>query len=468
MFSTKTFEFKETLTYCAYFLIIFAALNLILNLLNLYIIHEEYFPIFWPIGEFVPRIFTSFFVMKVHHPEIYLHCQLKFINLIVAFIYGLFFYIVISKIESFKSPLFIYIVGVVSIFLSNLIQGYENGFMDPVNGGGFYGIQYYDDAIKINDAMTFLHNYNSIQPGLLMHSSTHPPGAVLVYYFLNKISQNPAFTSVILMCISLLSIFYLYKIISIYFNKETASIISLIFIFLPATQIYYLSSIDSVIAFASLGLIYHYLTYVNNQKIINFVPIIIFLLLLSFLTYMVVFPISLVMIDLLRKKNLKIMVQITLLLIGIYVFYLMFNFEYISGFLTSSHIENPYGFRLFSSPASYMITRLESIAEILLFFGPLSIVTAARGLKYNLNDLNLNDLIILSCAAVLLLLLLFVAGFARRGETARCCLFIYPFLLVFIANYINNNTFTVAEKRQFLIILWLQSVLMQIVGYYFW
>jgi hypothetical protein len=420
-------------------------------------------PLFWPISEFTFRIPTFFKIPDFLNQEIYSHCQLSNISMIFVFAYFFIFYIILKKIESFNSPLSIYLIGIGSILLSNLIQGFENGIIDPVNGGGISGVQYYHDAVKLDGAIIFLNDYNNIQASLLTHSCTHPPGAVLVYYYLNYIYPNPVFTSITLMSVSLLSVFYLYKLVSVYYNKEIAQIISFIFIFLPAVQIYYLSSLDGLISFIFLGLIYHYFTYAENQKLVNFIPLGIYLFLLSSLTYFVVFAIGVIIFDLLRNRDFKVMIEVSFLLLGIYIFYLTFNFDYISGFITSTNLENPNGFRLLADPVSYFTTRLENIAEILLFFGPISIIIASKGLKYKANEL-----VKLSCTTLLLLVLFFMSGAAKTGETARCCLLIYPFLLVFVANYVYNNNFGIIEKRKYLAALWLQSVVMQIFGYYFW
>jgi hypothetical protein len=128
--------------------------------------------------------------------------------LIITILYFSFFLKVLRKVDSIKSQNQIYLFGIVSIILSNLIQGIKNGLSYPIVGGN--NDQYYGEAVRISDSYTFITNYNHIQFELMCHSATHPPGATLVYYYMNKVLASPEFISIMLMLVSLTIIYYIY------------------------------------------------------------------------------------------------------------------------------------------------------------------------------------------------------------------------------------------------------------------
>lgn len=459
--STETLAVKEIIRYIAYFLLIFLFLGIVFHLISLHAPSVD-IPYFWPLSMFTPKALC---LLGFKYPD---YCQfdcsvLQFdpsTVIVTSLVYGLLFILILKKIDKFNSPYKIYIIGTIIIFLSNFLQGIQGGLVYPVVAAR---VQYYNDAIKIDNALDFINNYNAIQPDLLVHSRTHPPGAVLIYYLLNSIFPNTIFISLALMAISLLSIFYIYKLSEIYFNKEIASFLSLVFIFLPAVQIYYLSCLDSLVSLAFLGLIYYYLMLKNNQKTFEWVRFGFFFFLSFSLNYLAIFPLSLIILDLIRNKNMKMIIAIAGILFIFITSNMFLGYNYVTGFRLASSLENPQGFRLFSDTASYVATRFENVAEILLFFGPVPIVMAYQGLKRKENEL-----VKLSISAIALLIFFFIAGVDRTGETARCCLFIYPFLLFLVANSLYYTNIDLNDKSRFLIVLWIQSIVMQIVGFYVW
>src|SRR5205085_100340 len=100
------------------------------------------------------------------------------------------------------------ITGVLLIAGTTFIQGVEPGFYAPVAGYSQYdvyipnaltGQEYFHDALTIDNAWDFFCRYNEIQPTLHNHAHTHPPGAVLTYYFLTKVFHDPGLIAVVIM-----------------------------------------------------------------------------------------------------------------------------------------------------------------------------------------------------------------------------------------------------------------------------
>lgn len=461
--STHLFSLKDLIKINALFLCLYVILNLLLNALHYFIIPFSDIPPSWPISIFNLRVPSSLYPLFMPFLSS-AKFQFTLSNMFIVFIYAILFFFLLKYLNLLNKPSAIYIVAIVTVLLSNLIQGVYNGIIEPVSGG--FGIQYYHDAIKINNGLTFLSNYNILQSSLLCHSATHPPGAVLTYYFLNQIFSSPSFISIVLMTVSLLSVFYIYKIVKIEFNEDIAAFVSLIFIFLPATQIYYLSSLDSLIAVTFLATLYHYLRWRKRHHLFDYTIFTGYFFMSFFLTYMAVFLAGLIILDSFKQdKNLNNIIKLFIPLFIIFAgFYIFLDFNYALGFMTASHLQNPNGFYLLSNPISYLTTRFENIAEILLFFSPVAILLAYRGLKNKTNKM-----VQFSKSAILVLLIMFLAGVYDTGETARICLFIYPLLLLPIASYINSaENVKMYRKQQVLLVLWIQSTLMQIVGHYFW
>ena len=71
-------------------------------------------------------------------------------------------------------------------------------------------------------------------------------------------------------------------------------------------------------------------------------------------------------------------------------------------------------------------------------------------------------------SAIFFLLFLFSLGVYQTGETARGALYIYPFLIFPVALYLNEMDFSLAEKNKLLILVFVQAIIMQLIGYYKW
>ncbi|GAW94001.1 hypothetical protein [Calderihabitans maritimus] len=188
----------------------------------------------------------------------------------------------------------------------------------------------------------------------------------------------------------------------------------------------------------------------------------------SFLTFGFLFIIPVLLFyEVLREKNIiKLLITITSLFLIYLVIYVVFNFNYLNSFRIASSIENPEGFRLLSDPIDYFFTRLENIFEILLFLGPFLTILAFWGIT--ILKKKSKDLFIITILGVSSLLAMFLTGAYKTGETARACIFIYPFLMFPIAAYLENRNIGFSEQYQLSWLTFGQAVLMQLFGFYFW
>ena len=445
LFTTKLFDLKQVIIYTSVFAAGVILINVTAKILSLFI--EFGFSTYWPFGIFMPRIPTVTNVMDM------------FLALFVftAFVWNF------SKIRSKIS--YLYISVIVLIMLSNLVQGYHEGFVRPV-AGGETKIQNYNEALNVINTLNFLSNFEDIQPNLLRHSQNHPPGATLIYYPAIKLELNPEVISLLLLMISAgVSILALNKLFRKWFSQEETEYASFLYFLIPSIQIYYLSSLDALIAsFLLLALSYFAVDY----RFVSILGAAISLIIVFSLSFASVFILPVLFgYEFFRHKSVKNSLIILAVMIFFYIMlYFATGFNYINSFFIASQLENTHGFLLFYDPVSYVFSRIESILEILIFFGPFLIIAAVRGLPALKK--NHPDLFLLTLLGTGSLMMMFLAGAYRIGESARAAMFIYPYLLFPVISHLKEINAEMYERNQLLALVFVQALVMQLFGDYFW
>jgi hypothetical protein len=162
-------------------------------------------------------------------------------------------------------------------------------------------------------------------------------------------------------------------------------------------------------------------------------------------------------------------------LIGIYgILLFTLGFNYINSFTTAMAAETTQGWELITNPFEYFTTRVKNIMDILMFFGPVLIVLFYQGFRILKSKKLIDDssakLYHLVSAAIITLLIIFALGAYDHGETARAAMFIYPFLLIPVAIYIQKsyNRISRFEFGLLLFVVFSQAIFMQLVGFYIW
>jgi hypothetical protein len=148
------------------------------------------------------------------------------------------------------------------------------------------------------------------------------------------------------------------------------------------------------------------------------------------------------------------------------IFWRISGFPYITSFRVASTLENPAGYRLLAEPANFLITRFEGIFEWLLFGGPLLIAGTICVLRSRTSRL---PIVQLPLYAGITFLGMLMAGVYRTGETARAALFLYPLLIPAIGNIFSSTLdLTHWKTTVFAASLFVQGMVMQLLGDYFW
>lgn len=366
-----------------------------------------------------------------------------------------------------KRELTLWLAGLFLIISGNLMQGdYQKAFLNPFTASK---VQYYHDAVKIKDAAGWLQQFNTNQPQLLVHSRTHPPFAVLLHYWVMK-AFGVYGLPIVFVLISSLTLLWVFRILEeLNIERENACLLSLLFALTPAFNIYSAASLDAVIAsFMTLGLWGLIRLLKNGPEVFGAAALFLGLLTSNLLSFGAFFLIAVsglfVVLCLFVQRRIGPAVVLFLCLAGT-VFFLAgikigWGYDHLEAFFTASRLENPAGFSLLAAPVQYFATRLENIAEILLF---LSLPCAALLLfPRKLVPPMRKDVIVLVFMGIGILFVIFFTGAYRTGETARTCLFIYPYLFLFLGRVSRENL------EKVILIAAVQTGLMQLLGSYFW
>ncbi|MEQ1923582.1 MAG: hypothetical protein ABL952_13835 [Pyrinomonadaceae bacterium] len=460
---SRLFTWRQTVLYGSIFAGVFVLIQRIMRYTCEHIVAYDC-AYYWPISIFGPRL-----------PSIR--------DLVVAGAVTAAFFLFVRVHEAKRFNIVLTIAfGVVLIAGLNFIHGIDVGYYAPIAGDARTGTlipnstdgqAYYHDALKITDPVDFFSRYQEIQPTLHMHGHTHPPGAVLTFYYLIKLFRDPAIIALVIMILATVStVFFFYRLLREELSDETASYMSFLLVLLPAVQIYFLASLDALIVALLTGVLYMCCFGKGYRSIAGAIILLTGSFLLTFVSLFIL-PV-LAGFDLIVRRSIK---RSAMVIGGVAVihllFYLLAGYDALQSFRTASLHENANGFMLFAEPGAYFLTRLEDIGEILLFFGPFLLVLLVRWFKTSfrlrpLAELRQRPLLVLTVLGCISLLGMYAAGAWRTGETARACAFIYPYLLFPIGYYFDEVTLEPSGRLQLAALVFLQSVGMQVIGTYHW
>jgi hypothetical protein len=375
------------------------------------------------------------------------------------------------------------LAGLLLVLGTTTIPGWQRGFVNPTAGGGReQGIQYWHDAVTGVDAaggpVAFVRGFNAAQPGLREHSRTHPPGAVLVFYVLDRcLPGGPGVISVAIAAVAVVLSGRFFRDILRGAGGDIAALAgygTLLFLLLPAVHVYYAATLDALIAALLLGAVSSALRPATAWNVLRGTLCV---SAASFLTFGFVWVLPVLLAaewnrersDRARAAPPVPWYLVTALAILGAVALAMeagLGFSYVGALREAARLENPAGFRLFAEPVSYLFTRLENVVEILVFFGPFLSLAALHGFG-TLRDAS-PRLWRVTVAALLTLIALFATGAFRTGETARACLFVVPYLVLPVIARLARPGDEGRERVQLLWLVFAQTVLMQLFGNYFW
>ncbi len=425
-------------------------------------------PKFWPLSKFTLRI------ERLPLPEAPLFAVAAIAVFIVATVY------LLRTDRTSIVP--VVVAGVVLAVLTTLTHGVGPGLLRPLSAPGSYeraaiGIAdpggYYEAAVAVTDPIRFLKTFEFQQLGLPLHARTHPPGAVFTFYLFEVLLPSSLAVSLVVGTLSLaLSAVLLFRVLETYYPRDVAQFTTFLFVLLPAVQIYTLTTLDIVITVVMLAAVY---CFTRESQLVAAFGTLAFVFVASTQTFVFVFVLLvLAAFAAIRPAKRRPLVVVLLGLVGAYALLaVVFDFNYLNSFAIASEQQNPGGFLLFAEPLRYLYTRIEDVAEILLFFTPylgLLALAGTRVLRRGARGLSTRDRepLVLFGAAVVSILGLFAGGVYHTGETARGALFVYPFLMLPVAAALRATNASWRRRALLAAAVFGQTLLMQLVGDYWW
>jgi len=350
------------------------------------------------------------------------------------------------------------------VVLSNLTKGFQWGLDYPTAGWGDGGIEYWQDAQAIRGPLWFLRHFTDVQPFLLTHAKTHPPGPVLLYWGLGALlGWQPWLVSLGIAALALgLSLWAWARLLQRLFGRVEGAWL-LLLVLLPGVQIYDLAVMDAVFAGVLLAAL---ADLSEDAGAVSLLRGALWLGLASLLSFSALFlgPVLLGRVLWKRRGWGRLAAAGALLLLGLLALKLASGYDEWDAFKIASRLENPGGFLAFSDPRRYLWFRLGAGLEISIYLTPFLLLQVPQGLerlKSRAPEARVLFWLGLGTVAAMLL-----SGAMKVGEAARICLYLFPLLLLPVLAALEDQG-PAAWRRVSALVL-AQSLLMQLFGFYQW
>ncbi len=341
-------------------------------------------------------------------------------------------------------PLILLFSSLLLVF-TNGMHGTTNGFIRPLISEDTPE-EYYQDIKHVRSPDSFLRDYTTIQPNLLVHSRSHPPGPILIMKVADGLFKKPEVISIFLGIASLLmaGIGFRGYLKNKQFTTLETNYITLLFLCCTAVQVYTLFSIDGLI----LGISCIFLFTITSEKLwlrmLGFIVCLWSLLLLSFGSLFFL-PATFFLYHQ-NRRYIEFCLGSLVVALALLALNSIYGFSWLHSFKVASSLENSQGYLLLKDPVTFVATRLENIFEIILFTGPLIMFGIFKTSKeHNLRRTfstilkkPFTETKFMVWSAVILLSV-FATGAYHTGETARACLFITPYLFIGASEFLKKT-----------------------------
>ncbi|MCB9231451.1 MAG: hypothetical protein H6581_07305 [Bacteroidia bacterium] len=353
--------------------------------------------------------------------------------------------------------------GMGMIFFSNLTHSWDQGFVMPHSGSSAY----YADVGRVNGLLDFISSYNEIQPQLSIHSRTHPPGAVLTFRLLDWLGfGNKGMISVwILLFAGVISGTFLNRFLQKQVDRTTAGFLTFLYFLIPAVLIYYVSCLDALIAAYTVGFIF----FLSVERIwLSIIGLSAFIFLFSFTNFAFLFLIPVLGAwEIFVKKNfLRTLTTVSVIVLIYLGMYYLLGYNYLKSFEVARYFEDPDPLPLAERLPDYFWGRAMDLGEILIFAGPFFLMLLWKSLKPLWKEKKSTFLLI--SFSLLSLVAVFLGGAYKVGETGRACLFIFPFLFLSLTGHFAGRKIKNEEAYLLAGLFFINGLLMQFFGDFFW
>ena len=222
------------------------------------------------------------FYARWGYMEIFVNYKI-FILILSILVLSFLSYLVFKKVKS--APVFLALLTILSFLVIVLVNSQSLSWVAG-DIGFFQNIQetmvgrftiseseYVGDIDKVQS--NFMADYAKLLPinsaaehYFSSHSSTHPPGPILLYWIFSKISTNILFLSAINILLGALGIIPLYLVAQELYGRHTARTAAWLYLFVPGIILYAATCFDATLPFFFGFLVYFFLKSLEKFSII--------------------------------------------------------------------------------------------------------------------------------------------------------------------------------------------------------
>lgn len=345
---------------------------------------------------------------------------------------------------------------------------------------------YFSASLNIENIGEFLRNFNNNVLGLPQHAQGHPPGAILFFYFLNKLFSLFPFLNSLVNNLSPFHGDVRNVWVSLTLNQKLGAIFSSFFIpFLASLIIIPVYFIGKIFYSSRVGL-YSGILYIFVPSLTLFTPL--------NDVFIPIFPVTAFLLFILGlKKENKFLLLVSGLISSMAIFFsisiiplfLLFSFFFIHYFFKTQRFASRVIFFIFGllvfpvvlyaffgfnfvkvgqtlmsglpESRSYLLWLFYNLYDFFVFSGiPVMIVFTylAWSVFQTVFKKQWGKIDIIAFSFLVMIVLLDLSG-SVRGEVARIWLPFYPFLVLIVSNFLINHKFS---KFELIIIIFLQAV----------
>ena len=367
-----------------------------------------------------------------------------------------------------KRPNFfqVFLLGFVLVITINFLKS-GSTFYDSLKDGN----NYYQDSLKIEDLKKFLSGFDSHIYYYNLHTRTHPPGPVILHYFLNKIGLNQIiFSSLMMILLSMAVLFPISK-IAIIFKNPYKFLILLLFSS-PGFLIYSATCMDTVFATLVSLAFYFILRLRKKVSAVNVVLAAITAFLALFFSYAAViipfFSLFLIILSKFKSKKFILSQLAVYPVVGLIYLFLFFitGFKPIASFFSSRTFNSMLMPDIFMTFKRYIYSVGANFVEYIIFLGlpifALFLLNLILLVKKRKTTINFSFYLAFLTPMVLLNFLGVYKTGPWSGETGRIWFFLTPLIISGI-KIKNENLLKIASFLSFF-----QTVIMQLLLNFFW
>lgn len=341
-------------------------------------------------------------------------------------------------------------------------------------------LEYVGDIDKVEAG--FLAKYSQLLPVessakhyFSSHSSTHPPGAILLYYFASKISNNLFFLGLFNILLGTLALVPTYLVTNQLYGREAARKAAWIYMLVPGIVLYAATCFDATLPFFFGFLVYFFLKALEKRAWL-YIPLFglfaVLNLLLSF-TIGLTLPFFIIFFLLVAKKiKYPVWKAVGLLCAPLLFQFLLYIWTSYSPWTVFTVARQNQQLFMADFPRPYSYFVFGDLVDFFFFLGiPLTVLIGLNLIQV-IKKIKKHETLILDALFIAFLLTLLIYNLTGlvRGEAARVWLFLIPLAVASLVPF-SLNYFKQAPNKLMLLLgvaLLIQTIIVEIYFDTYW